>query len=158
MTDDQQRYDYGIEVAPSASGQGYDVIRHTPYIEYQPDTHDVVATMATIGAANEEAWEHFRIMLQGWQCKERGPAPFLRPLQDGSQVVGGPLTRVRQVKGVGFEVVRISPVSGRSSIGFRQCAEDANELARECFESDCAFSLLDLPGPEPRLELWKDDK
>ncbi|WP_288804531.1 hypothetical protein [uncultured Novosphingobium sp.] len=68
----------------------------------------------------------------------------------------GPLTRVREIQGVGFEVVRESQKMGRRSIAFRLHAEDANEVAREIFEMDQAFALLAPDGPAPRVELWED--
>lgn len=66
----------------------------------------------------------------------------------------GPLTSVREIPNVGFEVVRLSPL-GRRAIGFRLKAEDANELALGSYEWDRTFLLLNPKGPQPRLELWE---
>lgn len=68
----------------------------------------------------------------------------------------GALTRVREIPNIGFEVVRESETMGRRSLAFRLRAEDANEIAQECFEMDRAFGLLNPNGAQPRLELWED--
>lgn len=66
----------------------------------------------------------------------------------------GPLTKVQEIAGQGFEVIRLSPL-GRRPIGFRLHAADANQVARHSYEMDRALLMLDPEGPQPRLELWE---
>lgn len=68
--------------------------------------------------------------------------------------MSGPLTKVQEIDGHGFEVVRLSPM-GRRAIGFRLHAADANQMARESYEMDRAVMMLNPRGPQPRLELWE---
>jgi hypothetical protein len=68
--------------------------------------------------------------------------------------MNGPLTKVREIPNIGFEVVRLSAL-GRRPIGFRLHAADANQVARESYEMDRALLMLDPKGPQPRLELWE---
>jgi len=69
----------------------------------------------------------------------------------------GAITRVREIPDVGFEVVRDSATRGRYAIGFRLHAEEANDLARESYELERCFHLLNPTAPGPVLELWEPE-